>query len=122
MRPLAVVMGHVGAQHVFEVAAAEDQQPVETLAADGADEALGEGVRLRRTNRCPDHPDAFALEDLIEGEAELAVTVVDQEPRPFEDTAEVEVACLLGAQPPLGLVVQPARWTRRLPSSMKKST
>ena len=26
---------------MFEVAAAEDQQPVEALAADGADEALG---------------------------------------------------------------------------------
>jgi hypothetical protein len=31
----------VEAQHSFEVAAAEDQQPVETLGADGADEALG---------------------------------------------------------------------------------
>jgi hypothetical protein len=44
--PHAVVMLAVGAQHLFEVAAAEDQQPVETLGPDGADEALGVRVRL----------------------------------------------------------------------------
>jgi hypothetical protein len=44
---LAVVVRDVGAQHLLEVAAAENQEPVETLGADGADEALGVGVRLR---------------------------------------------------------------------------
>src|SRR4051794_6397948 len=39
-RAFAVVVGGAGAQHVFEVAA-EDQQPVKTLASDGADEPLG---------------------------------------------------------------------------------
>ena len=72
---------------MFEVAAAEDQQPVEALVSDGADEALGVGVCLRRADRCADDPDSFATEDLVEGGAELAVSVVDQEPRPFEDTA-----------------------------------
>jgi hypothetical protein len=43
----AVVVGCVGAQDVFEVAA-EDQEPVETLGADSADEALGMGVGLWR--------------------------------------------------------------------------
>jgi hypothetical protein len=33
MRPLRVVVGRVGAKHVLEVAAADDQQPVETLGA-----------------------------------------------------------------------------------------
>jgi hypothetical protein len=55
------------------VAAAEDQQPVQTLGSDGADEPFGVGVGLRRPDRCPDHPDPFALEDLVEGDAELAV-------------------------------------------------
>ena len=87
VRALAVVVGHVDAEHVFEVAAAEDQQPVETLASDGADEPLGVGVRLRRADRCSDDPDPFAAEDLVEGAAELAVAVVDQEPRPLEDAA-----------------------------------
>src|SRR3954454_2746304 len=88
-------MGHIGGEHVFEVAAAEDQQPIETLASNGADEAFGVGVRLRRPDRCPDDPDPVAAEDLVEGNAELAVTVVDQKPHLFEGTAEAEVACLL---------------------------
>ena len=36
MRPLGVVVGHVTAERVFEVASSEDQQPVETLGADDA--------------------------------------------------------------------------------------
>jgi hypothetical protein len=43
---LAVVVRGVDAQHRLEVAAAEDEQPVETLGADGADKALGVGVSL----------------------------------------------------------------------------
>jgi hypothetical protein len=40
-------MVDVDAQDPFEVAAVEDQQPVETLGADGADEAFCNRVRLR---------------------------------------------------------------------------
>jgi hypothetical protein len=69
VRPLTVVVSRVAAEHVFEVAAAEDQKPVGTFRADGADEALGIGVRLWRANRCLDHLDAFAAEDLVEGGA-----------------------------------------------------
>ena len=36
VRALVVVMREIDAQHSLEVASAEDQQPVETLAADGA--------------------------------------------------------------------------------------
>jgi hypothetical protein len=69
---------------VLEVAAAEDQQPVEALTADAADEALSVGVCLGCTDRRVDHLEPFAAEDLVEGGAELAVAVVDQEPHPFE--------------------------------------
>src|SRR4029079_16061085 len=93
---------------MFEVAAAEDQQPVETLASDGANEALGVGVRLRRTKRCSNDRDRFALEHVVEGDAELAVAVVDQEAHSFEDTAEAEVARLLGDPAP-GRVSRAAR-------------
>ena len=41
------------------MAAVEDQQPVEALGADGSDEALGDGVCLRRPHRRLDDPDAF---------------------------------------------------------------
>jgi hypothetical protein len=43
---LAVVMRRVDAEHVREVAAAEDEQPVEAFGGDGADEPFGVGVRL----------------------------------------------------------------------------
>ena len=46
MWSLRVVVLDVDAQHALEVAAVEDQQPVEALAADGSDEALGDGVCL----------------------------------------------------------------------------
>jgi hypothetical protein len=75
MWALAVVVGRVDVEDVFEVAAAEDQQPVETLGSDGADEAFGVGVCLWRADRCSDDPDPFAAEDLVEGAAELAVAM-----------------------------------------------
>jgi hypothetical protein len=78
--PVLVVVAAVDAEHVFEVASAEDQDPVETVGSDGADPAFGEGVRVRRLNRCPDHFDAVGVEDLVERVAELAVSIVDEEP------------------------------------------
>ena len=71
MRPLRVVVGHVAAKHVLEVASAEDQQPVETLGADGTHEPLRVGVRLRRPNRRLDHLDPFAAEHFVGGGREL---------------------------------------------------
>jgi hypothetical protein len=44
MRSLRVVVLDVDAQHALEVAAVEDQQPVEAFGADGSDETLGDGV------------------------------------------------------------------------------
>ena len=40
MRPLAVVMIDVDAQHAFEVTAVEDQQPVETLDTHSSNAAI----------------------------------------------------------------------------------
>jgi len=48
MRPLRVVVLDEDAQDALEVAAIEDQQPVETFDAGGSDETLGDGVCLRR--------------------------------------------------------------------------
>jgi hypothetical protein len=119
---LAVGVRRVDAEHPFEVAAAENQQPVETFGADGPHEALGVGVRLWRADRCVDDRHAFAAEDLVKGGSEFAVAVVDQEARPFEQAAGAEVARLLAHPGAVGLVVQPAKWTRRLPSSTKNIT
>jgi hypothetical protein len=47
VRPVSVVMGGVGAEHLLEVAAVDDQDPVEALAAEGADPTLGVRIRIR---------------------------------------------------------------------------
>jgi len=72
-------MVEVDAQHAVEVAAVEDQQPVQTFGAHGSDEALRDGVRLRRANRRLYDADAFDAEDLVEGAAVPALAVADQE-------------------------------------------
>jgi hypothetical protein len=75
MRPMPVVMARIDPKHVFELAAAEDEQPVEALATHAADPALGVGVRVRCPDRGADHGDPFALEDVIEAAAELGVAI-----------------------------------------------
>jgi hypothetical protein len=121
---MAVVIVDVDVQHLLELSPADDQDPVEALAADGADPALGERVRLRRPETCADDLDSFASEDLVEDTPELAVSVVNQEAdrcQPCRERPASWRACW-AAQVPLGFAVQPARCTRRLDSSMKKST
>src|SRR5438093_5526643 len=76
---MRVVVIGVDAQDALERPAADDQEPVEAVAADRADPAFGERVRLRRPKRGADDLDAFASEDVVEGVAEFAVAVVDQE-------------------------------------------
>src|SRR5436190_24398317 len=107
-------MADVGDEHVVEVAAAEDQQPVEALTADAADPALGMGARLRRPYRRFDDVDAFGAEDLVEFAAELAVSITDQELRrmPSSSSCINRLRACWVTQRPSGLVVIPARWTR----------
>src|SRR5919201_3578060 len=80
MWPVLVVVVAVDADHMLEVAAAEDEDSIEAVGADRADPALGEGVRVRRLDGRADHLDALAPEDLVEGVAELRVAVVDEKP------------------------------------------
>src|SRR5438105_3021207 len=95
---MLVEMPDVGDQHVLEVAATEDQQPVETLPTDAADPAPGMGARLRRAYRRFDDADAFRAEDVVELAAELAVSITDQELRADAVVVELhqQVARLLG--------------------------
>jgi hypothetical protein len=64
-------------EHKFELAAADDQEPVEALASERAYPPFGIRVCVRRADRRPDDLDALALEDGIEGAAELTVAVMD---------------------------------------------
>jgi hypothetical protein len=77
MRPMPVVMAGVDAEHIFELAAAEDEESIETVVPDRQYPALG--VRVRRLDRCADHGDTLALEDVVEAAAELGVAIVDEE-------------------------------------------
>jgi hypothetical protein len=58
--------------------AVDDQDPVEALAAESANPTLGVRIRVRSSDRRPDDPHALAVEDLVEGAAELTVAVVKQ--------------------------------------------
>jgi hypothetical protein len=124
MWPMGVVVIDVDAQDALELPAAADQEPVEAVAADGADPAFGERVCLWRAKWGADDLDAFAAENIVEVAAELAVAVVDQDAagvaRPVNDQANCR-ACWV-VQRPSGLAVQPPRCTRRVLSSRKKST
>src|SRR6266545_1947830 len=95
---LLVEVADVDAEGVLELAATEDQKPVEAFPAHAADPPFGVGVRVRRLDRRSHDLDAFAAEDAVERTAELRVAVVDQEARPLAALVEVheKVACLLG--------------------------
>jgi hypothetical protein len=79
--PVAVVVAGEDAEHTLEVTPVHDREPVQTLRAGGADEALGDRVRLRRPHRRLDDLDAFACKHGVEITGELAVAVADQEPK-----------------------------------------
>src|SRR6266496_2728135 len=96
--PLLVEVADVDAEDMLELVATEDQEPIEALATHAADPAFRVGGRVRRPDRCADDRDLFALEDAVEGAAELRVAVVDQEARPLAALVEIhqQVARLLG--------------------------
>src|SRR5262249_61245197 len=60
------------------MAAAENEDSVETISAKCANPAFGEGVRVRCLDGRTDHPDAFSPEHFVECVAELRVAVVDE--------------------------------------------
>ncbi len=98
VRPMLVVLVRVHAQDSFEMSACEDEDAIEAVAADGPHPALSERVRVRRSNRRPDHLDPLGAEDLVKGATELRVAIVDQHPELRLMLAQLhgEVASLLG--------------------------
>jgi hypothetical protein len=51
VRPVAVAMGQVPAEHQVQMAFAEDQDPVQQFAAEGPDDSLADGVGARFQQR-----------------------------------------------------------------------
>ncbi len=121
---MPVVVTGIDAKHVLELAAAEDEQPVEALATDAADPALGVGVRVRRLHGCADHGDPFALKDMVEAAAELGVAIVDQQAQRLLRSSIVisRLRACWDVQAPVGLWVQATNSIRRRSSERKKST
>jgi hypothetical protein len=64
-------MGGVDVEHMLELAAVDDQDPVEALSPECADPTLGVRVRVRRLERRSDDLHSLAADDLVEGAAEL---------------------------------------------------
>jgi hypothetical protein len=52
-------MPAVDTQHVLEMSATEDENPIETVGADCPNPAFGVGVRIRGLDRRPNHLDAL---------------------------------------------------------------
>src|SRR5215207_11439192 len=77
---MAVVVLDVEVQDVTKLPPPGDQEVVQALPAYGANPALGDGIGVRRLNRCADDLGADRAPDVVEGSGELAVSVVDQEP------------------------------------------
>jgi hypothetical protein len=69
--PGRVVVPQVLGQHLAQVALIDDQQPVEELPAQGADDPLADRVRSGRLRRAGKDPDALGGEHGVEGAGEL---------------------------------------------------
>jgi hypothetical protein len=95
---MVVKVRHVVGQHCREMAAINDQYPVQQFAADSPNPSFGDRVRLGCSHRRAQDANTLAGEYGIKNAGELAVAVPNQEPELSRTVAEVhdKVACLLG--------------------------
>jgi hypothetical protein len=123
VRPVIVVVELVLAKGGRGVALVDDQDAVEELAADGADEAFGNGVGPRCPHRRLDDGDVDGCEDGVEGRGELAVAIADEEPESPAGVVEsmVRLRASWVSHAPVGCAVTPRMWTRRVVCSIAKN-
>jgi hypothetical protein len=95
---VGVVVLDVDPKDLVEVAAPDDQQPVQALGAHCPDPAFRMGVRVGGLHRRQQHLGALRAEHVVEAAGELRVVVAQQEAQPPSSFAECQqqVACLLG--------------------------
>jgi hypothetical protein len=89
VRPVTVVVELVLAKYGRGMGLVDVQDVVEEFAADGADEAFGDGVGPRCLHGRPDDLDAARGEDGVEGRGELGVAIADEEPQSPASVVEV---------------------------------
>src|SRR5215218_270875 len=121
---MGVVVLDVDPQHLLEVSSPGDQQPVQALGPDRPDPAFGVGVGVGRLYRRDQYLGAVRTEDVVEGPGELRIPIANKEAHssaPLASTRRRLRACW-ATQAPSGWAVTPAKWTRRVPSSMKNNT
>jgi len=96
-----------------QVCRAEDQDPVEEFAAQGADEALADRVHARRLDGGAQDGGAGGLEYGVEGAGEVRSAVADQAPDVLDALVEPEgeVASLLHGPVGLDYSIRPG-WCR----------
>jgi hypothetical protein len=95
---MSVVVALELAEYGCGVSLVDDQETVEEFAAEGADEAFGDGVGPRSSHRRLDDLDVGRGEHGVEGRGERGVAVADQEPEATAGLIEIhaEVAGQLG--------------------------
>jgi len=76
---MGVVVLEVDPKDLLEVAAPDDQQPVQALGPDRPDPAFRMGVRVRRLHRRQHHLGALGAEYVVEAAGELRVVVAQHE-------------------------------------------
>jgi hypothetical protein len=121
MGPMAVVMVDEDANDLLEMLAVEDQEPIQTLRANRPHEPFRDTVGLGCTKRRANDLYPFALED--PSNSETLIPIANQEAERFLALRQRprQLPGLL-RHPRPARVGAPAQCTRRLPSSMKKST
>jgi hypothetical protein len=117
-----VVMADVRAHNLFEVAAAEDQDPVEAFAPRASHPALGLRLRPWRPHRCADHPDTFGAEHLVKARVNLLSRSRTRRKPVVRAPRASSPGCGRVTPRSCGFAVTPPKWTRRFASSMKNST
>ena len=124
VRAMAVVVAGVAAKDAFEMSFIENQQMVEALRSDGADEPFGKGVRIRgpkgvlrisapSASKTSSKPATY----LVSRSRTKNLAVISASAR----SPVTFLACWV-TQAALGWAVTPVIQTLRRPSSMKKRT
>src|SRR5713101_4429473 len=111
MGPRIVKVGQVLSSQRVEVPIIEQQNVIEHLASDAADEALRRGVHVGCPDRNLDDPDSGSLGDAVEGGSELVVAISHKHLRACP--VHSGVPKLLCRQLLRGFLVT-ATWTTRL--------
>src|ERR1019366_5965107 len=116
VRARGVVVANVLGDNALEVAAVKHANVVEAFAAQRTEEALADGVHVRRSNRRADHSDARGSRERIEGGPELVVAIANQESWRRTEGVALRSCCV--AQACGGKRVVAASTTLRVASSM----